>query len=788
MYIKNVNCEQFGGINNINKDFKPGMNVIAGANESGKSTLAEFIYHALFTSYKETNKNFKEKCFPNKVAGSKQINTISGSVSFVGDDSETYKIEKVWDNGSKSSAASCKLTKPTGIENNLEAQETIKELLRYGAGVYKENIFSSQRDPKNIIGLLLFEPTKQEDIDAKKKQRMNLSTALSAVALETAGVPSKKLSDAIKKEYGKYCKGWDIKNNRSSGAGSGMLKEIDAELNKLNENKKNIEATEIKYDTLTGQCETYKKQKIELEKKLNDYEKYSDAMELRDNKLKEKKVLEEKLRKERPAQKQWPKYVENLNEANILQQQLVDAKIISDYNYVKGLKDIYEKEDAEFKSMKEVEDSDIKLLEDLEEKIDTEENKLRSMNISFDISKIDHSAAELKYYQDNKKINVEAGDSIPVDRPVVVKVEDKLEMTIRQSDVNIKEVEKTIANAREDYENKCKEFGCNTKEALKDLKKKYENKKTARDNAIIAYEKALADIRCSWSALEAKRDGTTSTLDEDAVYVHIEKLCGDHDLQKHISDWKAVIGNYEEEYTDFTTLDDNIKQHEKDVQDIKDEISQIKIPANVAKIDVADTESRISDLKTKIDDLEIEITPLSGALQIYDPVATYNFKIEEKEKEFEDAQIEAQRWYDILNKFNEVLTKTEQMDVTSLEKNFKAYLSRLTNNRVTVDNLNNSLELEVSSNDNQLKDYILSVGTRESIELAFRLAMIDELFPNGKGFAFFDDSIVNMDPERTEAACSLLRDFADRHQIIFVTCHPEYAKLLGVDDKDIINI
>ena len=64
--------------------------------------------------------------------------------------------------------------------------------------------------------------------------------------------------------------------------------------------------------------------------------------------------------------------------------------------------------------------------------------------------------------------------------------------------------------------------------------------------------------------------------------------------------------------------------------------------------------------------------------------------------------------------------------------------------------------------------------------------MIDELFPDGGGFAFFDDTLVNMDPDRTKAACELLKDFANKNQVIFVTCHPEYAKYLGVNEEDLI--
>ena len=56
--------------------------------------------------------------------------------------------------------------------------------------------------------------------------------------------------------------------------------------------------------------------------------------------------------------------------------------------------------------------------------------------------------------------------------------------------------------------------------------------------------------------------------------------------------------------------------------------------------------------------------------------------------------------------------------------------------------------------------------------------MADHLFPEGGGIIVLDDPLVNMDAERTARACSLIRDCAERHQILFLTCREEYADLL----------
>ena len=73
----------------------------------------------------------------------------------------------------------------------------------------------------------------------------------------------------------------------------------------------------------------------------------------------------------------------------------------------------------------------------------------------------------------------------------------------------------------------------------------------------------------------------------------------------------------------------------------------------------------------------------------------------------------------------------------------------------------------------------LSEGTKGIVSLAFRLAVIDCLYPNGGGVAVFDDPLTDMDEPRMERSCELIRDFAKRHQVIFLTCREEYAKRLG---------
>lgn len=84
-----------------------------------------------------------------------------------------------------------------------------------------------------------------------------------------------------------------------------------------------------------------------------------------------------------------------------------------------------------------------------------------------------------------------------------------------------------------------------------------------------------------------------------------------------------------------------------------------------------------------------------------------------------------------------------------------------------------TMAMTVYSQDRVVGFNTLSEGTKETVSLAFWLAVLDHLFPNGGGVIIFDDPMTDMDSERVKTSCELLKKAAQRHQIIFLTCREE---------------
>ena len=73
----------------------------------------------------------------------------------------------------------------------------------------------------------------------------------------------------------------------------------------------------------------------------------------------------------------------------------------------------------------------------------------------------------------------------------------------------------------------------------------------------------------------------------------------------------------------------------------------------------------------------------------------------------------------------------------------------------------------------------LSAGTKDAFALALRLSMASYFLGGSDGFLLLDDPMVNMDPERQKVAAQMLREFGKTRQLVVFTCHPAHAELLG---------
>lgn len=74
---------------------------------------------------------------------------------------------------------------------------------------------------------------------------------------------------------------------------------------------------------------------------------------------------------------------------------------------------------------------------------------------------------------------------------------------------------------------------------------------------------------------------------------------------------------------------------------------------------------------------------------------------------------------------------------------------------------------------------LLSAGMKDAASLSLKLAMAESFLGDKQGFLLLDDPFVDLDPERRMRAAEVIRSFAPRAQVVVFTCHPDHAELLG---------
>ena len=65
----------------------------------------------------------------------------------------------------------------------------------------------------------------------------------------------------------------------------------------------------------------------------------------------------------------------------------------------------------------------------------------------------------------------------------------------------------------------------------------------------------------------------------------------------------------------------------------------------------------------------------------------------------------------------------------------------------------------------------MSAGYRDLIGICMRVALIDEMYKGEKPFIIADDPFINLDGDKLARGQKLLREIAEKYQIVYFTCH-----------------
>ena len=147
MRIDRYSSEQFAGVRDHEVKFEPGMNVVLGSNETGKSTMIAAIFYALTQSTKLDKR--RDSAFIEHYLPTRGAKTIDASVGFT-QNGESYVLTKLWDITGQDTSFKLRRVGGDTLRGN-QAEDELKSLMQFGFSVYNNLIFGRQNHEDEIL-------------------------------------------------------------------------------------------------------------------------------------------------------------------------------------------------------------------------------------------------------------------------------------------------------------------------------------------------------------------------------------------------------------------------------------------------------------------------------------------------------------------------------------------------------------------------------------------------------------------------------------------------------------
>jgi len=793
MYIKQFASTRFAGLKNVSLDFDNGLNVIVGANETGKSTIVNAIFSVLFsnTNLKMSRKEDKE--FLSQSLPHSSGDFIDGTVYFYFNNQE-YLLQKKWGNRS-----SISLKKPDGsiitVENDVE--ELMKTIFELGPRTYQNIVFARQSQLKEVLANLRDTETVQSISSLLRKAVMNLD-----------GVSIEKLRIYIDEELDNLLKKWDFENNRPQGTkayktGLGEVinsyyskEKLKAETNRifsieqdLHNISMQLQAGETKQKEIINELTTLEPMEEDILKRA-EMEPRLESIKIKSNNLKsiatkwpkcehELQTREEKL-KTLLSKMQLIRDEENA--CNSQKEKEALANIIKTVNENRQSVELL---NEELKALPVVIEEDIRKLEALNRKIMNAETSMKAGKMLASIRKkqdIDiWVTRDLEDETEFLETEVDANGYIKIRFGEIAEIE------VKSGEFDFNRLKEDYETAQADLTEHLNNLGVKDVAEARQCKKELDSIKRKIDSTELLTDKILG--KQNYEEIKTKLEALSTKIAVRPINVIIKDK---EDLEKALMDLKVSINSLKK---DLTQWEENYTNNEKLLDDIIDLGMQLKgleqemgklqplpegfINASAFRIHLKKLREEKDEVRESLrqcwkahDDKERELPDESyEELKVQYELAC---------KDLDKKLARAAKMMKIKEVFDETLAEMDSNSIQPLVDSFSKYLSQTTLGNYKLGSIDEDFELDmIRSDDVAMPVNLLSSGTYDSVALSLRFAMLEHAFAQAHGFVVLDDCLVDLDPDRRGEAIKIIREYAHNNQVIFTTCSPETAQLLG---------
>lgn len=783
MKIKKVSTNYFAGISDKSISFGDGINVICGGNESGKSTIVNLISATLFQNSKidkRSDREFSESAFPSaKTDGKPSNKNIDGTVELEADGD--FKIEKEW-----GEEPVCKLKTPDRIIKNQDEIDKIwKEIFGCGKGTYREILLSTQSSAAENL---------QRILNGSAETNKTLSEAVTQAFAESDGISvnelEAKINQAVFALAGKW---WDAENDRPIKKGyktnSQNLGEIMKALILCEEARDKVDTLEHYEKALDAALGEFSDKEDALKKsenKLSDFEKFAEK--ICDNNLNKKiaERCEEEIKKYNSALEEFPKAKDELKKAQDLASERENRELLDRCQNAKKLNDELQKIEEKIRPLKRPDDDEIKLLESAERELPLLQSKLRGMNIAATLKTLGGNTVKITSLLTGEPMEFD-GETAILTEAARIEIPGIMEISLSPAEVDPEEIKAEISTLEAQISPIFAKYKVNSAEEIKALASEFDTLSRQREILEADFKRSLGDR--GFSELENAARALGDTRGTQVIECEISALCGGADISKFIGAKENAIAAFEREYSSVEALKALIEARNGELEKARNALRSCEeipekyrgisdVNAHKAALDKAVKAAREAKEQALADKIAAETT-LGGFVE--ENGDDLQEQLEKRTAEYNERVDLLHKWLHIQEVFNAHKNALSANPLDDLARNFADNLNMITSDRISAEFAGGNSDFELASGGYKLDFPKLSDGTKDTVYLAFRLAVLEHLFPAGGGVLVLDDPLNDMDPSRFAQSCELIKRAAERHQIIFLTCREEYADKLGGD-------
>jgi len=800
MIIKKYSCKRFAGIKDQDINFEDHLNVILGPNEAGKSTLVEGLYSVLFKSSKLGYKKVEDIEFRDRFMPIQAGDSIDGEV-IISDHTGDYRVTREW-----GTAPFSRMILPDSqtIKNEESIADYLKDVLVFGEGTYSSIVFSKQLYIKSAI----------EKIIQNKEAKGEVSSLLRKVVMELDGVSLDDLNQRINDEISRLLKHWDLEKNYPENnkgisnpykVGNGEI--IESFYTKENQRlamKESLQAEAL--------IEKIYKDTQKTEATLKDLADRKASMEIIEGDVVKRAMLEPQIKQISSELKEyslinqeWPQCDMRLDQlakeiaaidttiAKLEAERILANQVSAKNNLEEKMTKINDLNKNITETKRQIAESiditkeDIESLDKNYHGMLTSEAKMKAGVMIGKLNRLPDGTTFLITKDLEEPVEISAGESFQANGYIKLESKDLIEIELKSGDLDFSELRNQYMEFKANLEALLTSLKAASVEEAKLNKERLDTQKRIMEAYIVKVDEqlngetldSLVQKIAGYGDLSQVR--SLAEIDAEIKKINrsnIDVLSEQKSLSGKVQIWCEKYGNVDGLLDKIIEIRMSLKECEAQLKPLAplpseyDSADSFRQELSEIRKSYESTNTLLNTLRNNYLDAERKLPELT-----YEELSQSS---EEEEALFQKRINRARKLLMIKAAFDETRRQMDTSSFTPVIQSFSQNLALLTNGSYQVTDIDNDFALRLEKDKQvDIPVNLLSAGTYDSVALALRLALLDNILGESKGFLILDDCLVDLDPDRKEKAAELIKNFANRHQVIFTTCSPETAGMLG---------